>query len=83
MEIPDNYEVSSLPESIKITGLEGKLEFLYMVGEAQGNMINLSYKVLVNTNFFTEDEYYHVKSFFSSISDKLNESIALNRIQND
>ena len=79
VQIPQGYTAKDIPESINIKGLNDALSFVFL-SQVVGSNVNINCKIEVTRTVFTEDEYHIVKSFFSEISKKFNESINLQKI---
>jgi hypothetical protein len=79
LQIPQGYNAINIPESLKLVGLNGDLHFQYLC-ERSGEFVNIQWNLDIKRSIFTENEYQSVKSFFSAISEKFDESINLRKL---
>jgi hypothetical protein len=76
--IPENFEVTSFPESLKKTLPGNAAYFLYQVSIV-GSTIQFNYKMGLNKTFFSADEYNILREFYNQIVAKQAEPIILKR----
>jgi hypothetical protein len=76
--IPDNFEITEIPESIKMkmTGDEGS--FLYQIN-ALNNKITLSFKFSINQEIILPEKYADLKEFYNQIINKHSQPIILKK----
>ena len=78
INLPENYEVTSFPETIKM-GLPGNdAYFLYQV-KVVGRSIQFNFKIGINKTIFGEDEYMDIREFYNQILAKHAEPIILKK----
>ncbi|HEV8272449.1 MAG TPA: transglutaminase domain-containing protein [Chitinophagaceae bacterium] len=81
MDIPQGYEVSELPASIKVNfDEEGKSFFEYIV-EDTGRVISFRTRVKMHRSYFLADEYKILHDFFDLVVSKQSEKIVLKKIK--
>lgn len=76
--LPENVEVISWPETVKMGLPDNSAYFLYQL-TPMGNSINLSYKLVINNPVFSEKEYPDLREFYNQIIAKHNEPVILKR----
>lgn len=78
VNLPKEFSIKKLPESIKYTNTDGSAIFTYM---AQGGDLGLQFKTTLNLNrsVFTETEYLDLRRFFSEVSKKISSPLELTR----
>ncbi|MCW0481120.1 DUF3857 domain-containing protein [Gaoshiqia sediminis] len=74
--LPENYEISELPQPLMIKLPEGAGSFRYDTKKI-GNMISISSMIDINKSLFLPDEYELLKTFVQIIVDKEKEMIVL------
>ncbi|MCH7409897.1 DUF3857 domain-containing protein [Belliella sp. DSM 111904] len=79
IDIPDGYEIESLPESIVSNFEDKNLSFSYMSAISGADKIQINCSMLVNQTFYTSDKYDKMKDFFSIMEAKRKEVIVLKR----
>lgn len=77
LQIPDGYQVKTIPASVKLTGSDD-VSFTFLSQQTNG-YLNISYKLQVNKSVFVDSEYAVFRQFHSQIVNKLNESIYLQK----
>lgn len=79
IEIPEGYEIESIPESLAM-GIEDNLgEFKYMISK-NGNLINLNASIKINTLIIPSGYYGNIKQFYKMLVEKEKEKIVLKKI---
>ncbi|NOZ46344.1 MAG: DUF3857 domain-containing protein [Chlorobi bacterium] len=80
LEIPDGYFVKDIPKSVKITLPDKSASFIYNISYTN-NLIQLSYKLNINKETFSNDEdtYKSLKAFYNQIVTKHNQPIILTK----
>jgi len=76
LNIPENYEVESLPErmAIALPNKEGKFHFDI---KQVGNSLNINYNLKINKDIFSPAEYGSLSNFITLINEKEGEKIIL------
>ncbi len=78
INLPENLEVSDLPEVINMKLPDNSAYFYYQVSNF-GKTIQFSFKFGINKTVFIEDEYPDIKEFYNQIIAKHAEPIVLKR----
>lgn len=79
IEIPEGYEIESLPNPIKISS-ENK-EIVYMLNTSgEGNKIRIISTKEINNSIFAADQYNGLKDLFQKMIASQNEKIVLKKI---
>lgn len=79
IEIPEGYEIESLPNPIKIAS-ENK-EIVYMLNTSgEGNKIRIISSKEINNSIFAADQYNGLKDLFQKMIASQNEKIVLKKI---
>jgi|LakMenE18May11ns_1017448.scaffolds.fasta_scaffold9959454_15 hypothetical protein len=78
IQIPEGYEVESLPEQIKIM-VDSESAFSFFISSV-GNTIQLKVIETQNTSLVTMELYTVFKEYFQKMVDKQNEKIVLKKI---
>ena len=79
IEIPEGYEVESLPTPIKI--LSENKEIVYMLNIVnEGNKIQIISSKEINNSIFAADQYEGLKDLFQKMIASQNEKIVLKKI---
>jgi len=78
IDIPEGYEVESLPESTKIRFNENDIEFSYVIRQT-GNKIQITMLEELNKTYILADEYQEFKKIFALSFEKQNEKIVLKK----
>lgn len=79
IQIPEGYEVESMPESVNIKTEDGSLQFLYTI-KAENGLITLTYRTKIGTLLFSSEMYPQLKHIFDLMVQKNEEPIILKRI---
>ena len=79
IDIPQGYELESLPKPIKIQTRENVCTFTFNC-LASGSKIQISITEDINKGMVSSDFYDELKSFFKQMIDKQNEKIVLKKI---
>ncbi len=79
IEIPEGYDVQSMPESVSFSMPEKLGSFKYNIMK-NGNMISLSSVLDINTSIVSPDRYSILKEFFRQIVEKQSEKVVLKKI---
>ncbi|MCF4102008.1 DUF3857 domain-containing protein [Gillisia sp. M10.2A] len=82
IKVPDNYEVTSLPESkmIELNGGQGLYKFIIL---QSGNYIRITSELHMNSVVFTTNDYESLKTFYSEMVLKNSETIVLTKLQDE
>ncbi|WP_046758954.1 DUF3857 domain-containing protein [Kordia jejudonensis] len=79
IQIPDGYEIESIPESLAM-GMEDNLgEFKYIISQ-KGKSINLNASVKINSLIIPSNYYGNLKEFYKMLVEKEQEKIVLKKI---
>ncbi|MCB0456584.1 MAG: DUF3857 domain-containing protein [Flavobacteriaceae bacterium] len=79
IEIPQGYQVKSIPESTNIIVGENEYEFKYLLSQ-KGNFIQLMMNLGVNNSSEAAENYQSLKEFYQAIVDKQKEKIVLSKL---
>ncbi|MCF8360002.1 MAG: DUF3857 domain-containing protein [Prolixibacteraceae bacterium] len=79
IEIPANYKLESSPESVKITAVNGKCQFMYNVSTLN-NILSITSSISVNQTLIPSQYYNEIKSFFEKVVEKHLEQVVLKKI---
>ncbi|MGQ8337597.1 DUF3857 domain-containing protein [Sunxiuqinia sp. A32] len=79
ISLPENYEVSELPETLVATLPNNDGKFMYQVKKF-GNGLHVSSVFMLNKSQFLPSEYDFLKQFFQLVIDKQNEFVVLKSI---
>lgn len=74
MNLPKGYDIKSLPKSSRTDFPGEKAKFSFLCN-ASSNMLNIRCDLSIKDIVFTEDEYEILKTFFTEVIKKMNESI--------
>lgn len=77
-EIPDNYTIEELPETLSIALPDKGGKYSYTLS-ATGNTINLTSQLKINKYLFLPQEYGGLKEFYNLIVDKMAGQIVLKK----
>lgn len=75
-EIPEGYEVESLPKPVTFNTFKGELAYVYNV-RSEGNTITAEYEFVRKRMVFTPDVYNDLKEFYRKVVESQNESVVL------
>lgn len=78
IQIPDGYEIESLPQSFAIKIPNDYAAYKYYISQSD-NLINVQSTLEINTSIIPSEDYDYLKEFFKMIIDKLNEKIILKK----
>ncbi len=78
VQLPQGFSVPQLPESVKLTSVEGAATFTYLANST-GKMLTFRASMKINRHIFTELEYKDLRSFFSEVVKKLNTPVELSK----
>ncbi len=78
--VPEGYEITKLPESIKLVLPDKGAEFLYQYTTA-GSNIQLMCKIKFSKTEYLAIEYDHLKNLFENMISKQRESIVLTKLE--
>ena len=81
INLPENFEVTTYPEALKMMMPDNEANFLYQV-TVFDKMIQLNFKLAINKIIFTEDQYKDLREFYNQIIAKHAEPIIIKRKQN-
>ncbi len=81
LDIPENYKVDEMPQSVIYDLLEGKAAYSYTISQ-QGNRIQIRCRTQFNEKIFSPKEYLVLRGFISQILSKQEEQLVLKRIDN-
>lgn len=79
VEIPEGFQMESIPKPVTITTENGMLNFRFIVG-ANGNKIQIQSTTTIKEAIFQSDLYEVLKDFFAKNISKENEKIVLSKI---
>ena len=79
-KIPENYEVTSIPESIKLTFGENSGLYQYIISN-NGKFIRLAVDLEMHDSMIMPNNYLFLKQFFNEILKKDNEQIVLTKVK--
>lgn len=80
LTIPEGYEVSESPESVKFLLPENGGEFIYQTA-LNGNKLQLISNIKINKSLFMPDKYPFIKEFLDNIVSKQAEKIILSKAE--
>lgn len=78
-EIPEGYEVESLPKQLNMKMPENLGSFSYLIGQ-NGNGLQIVCNFSMNSSFISAEMYPELKEFFNQAILKMNEKIVLKKI---
>ena len=76
IEIPDDYDVSALPNQVQMRLPDGSASFSYQVS-VMNNMLMLNFKYNIDKIVYTQDEYALLRNFFMEMIAKNSEFVTL------
>ncbi len=79
IEIPNGYQVESLPQSINLSIAENICSFKYLISNNE-NSIQTSISISINDAIISAEHYEKLKKFFQQMIEKQNEKIILRKI---
>jgi hypothetical protein len=77
--VPENYEVKKIPESISFAAECGGAKFSYSTSQLN-KTINIRCDLKIEKQFFTETDYHILRTFYTEVGRKMNESIELQKL---
>ena len=78
ISIPDGYTVDELPKSIVLRLPENSARYVYNVSQ-NGNTISLTSNLQINNSLFTQEEYPHLREFYTQLVAKQAEQVVLKK----
>ena len=78
ISVPDGYAVDELPKSVVIKLPNNSARYVYNLVQA-GNSISLTSHLQINNSLFTQDEYPHLREFYTQLVSKQAEQIVLKK----
>jgi hypothetical protein len=78
ISVPDGYTVDELPKSIVIKLPNNSARYVYNVVQS-GNTIALTSNLQINNSLFTQEEYPHLREFYSQLVAKQAEQIVFKK----
>ena len=79
LQIPDGYQIETLPKSINLTTGEN-IAFFKSMMSSTNNTIQISIILTINSTIIASDYYDALKDFYKQMIDKQNEKIVLKKI---
>lgn len=79
VEIPEGFQMESIPKPVALATENGSLNFRYIIG-TNGNKIQIQLTTTVKEAIFQSDLYEMLKDFFAKNISKENEKIVLSKI---
>ncbi len=79
VQLPKEYSVKKLPESIKFANPDGSASFTYLASAA-GSGIQFKVTLKITKYVFGDDEYKDLRRFFSEVAKKINEPLELAKL---
>jgi hypothetical protein len=81
ISVPDNYQISSLPEPVYVRLPDNSGKFVYSI-TSFNNLIQVTCKFAIDKSMFLPDEYQILKEFYNQMIKKYSEPIILRKIRN-
>lgn len=78
IQIPDGYEIESLPKTFAVKTPNDYALFKYLVSQSD-NLINVQSTLEINTSIIPSEDYEYLKEFFKNVIDKQNEKVVLKK----
>jgi transglutaminase-like putative cysteine protease len=78
IQIPDGYEINSLPKNEVVTYNEGQLSYKYLI-KNNGNFITLNFSFEIKNPVVNATDYTELKHFFSKFIEKQAEQVILTK----
>ena len=66
IKVPERFSISELPKPINIS-LPGNTAKFTMIYQFQNNILSLTYKLLINSVVFGEEDYANIKEFYKLV----------------
>ena len=76
--IPDGYTIDELPKSIILKLPDNSARYVYSLVQ-NGNAISLTSNLQINNSLFSQDEYPHLREFYTQLVAKQAEQIVLKK----
>jgi hypothetical protein len=76
--IPEGYATEELPQNVRFSILEGKMQYSYNIVEIGGKIV-ITVTLSINQPDFPADHYGEIQSFFDDIVNQNNKKIILNK----
>ena len=76
--IPDGYVVDELPKSVVLKLPDNSARYVYSLVQT-GNAISLTSNLQINSSLFSQDEYPHLREFYTQLVAKQAEQIVLKK----
>lgn len=77
-EIPANYSLRNIPESVVLTPESGGAKFLYRCA-VMNNLLTIKYDLVMEKQVYLENEYLTLRNFFINVNDKVSQPIRLDK----
>jgi hypothetical protein len=78
LNLADGWIIEQLPKSVRMSITDKSASFTYSI-LANGNQIQLAFRLLINKPVYIQTEYEELKSFFDELVKKQNEMIVLKK----
>ncbi len=78
-QVPENYTIDELPESMKLTLPNNDALFHYFINQT-GNSVQLVCRLYINKTLYVSTEYKLLQEFFTNVVAKQSEKIILKKI---
>ncbi|MBK7710348.1 MAG: hypothetical protein IPJ37_04915 [Bacteroidales bacterium] len=78
IEIPENYEVSELPATVKISLQDNDASLAYIAGKS-GHTVSVKSVFSIKKTMFLPEEYGRLREFYNQVIKKHSEPIILKR----
>ena len=78
LKIPEGYEITDLPKSLKLTLIDDAATFQYAVSTT-GQQVQYNIKLNINRLQYSAENYKPLKDFFDQVAAKVNEPIVLKK----
>ena len=76
LALPDGYQISEMPKSLMIKLPDNSASCIYQTG-TMGNMVQVTYKLLINKPVYLINEYPDLRAFFTELIKKQAEPIVI------
>ena len=78
VNLPEDYDIESLPETVAMTLPEGKANFKYSA-KIVGETLVLDYNLKVNTDYYAPTEYEGLRELYRLVIEKTKEKVVLTK----
>ena len=78
ISIPEGYVVDELPKSVIVKMANNSAKYMYNVTQT-GNAISLTSNLQINSSLFSQEEYPHLREFYTQLVAKQAEQIVLRK----